>query len=128
MQSVEHDDFDFDFSDDDVVHSVDLNEQQLTQALSNIGPMLRFVRRGRTDYVGHIVETAGQMWMINPHEMVPSRNYGLDLISRDSFEISEDEECTIMGNHDDFVRAYCEFNLTLAMINGLPLLLPSVEH
>lgn len=129
MRNVEHDDFDFDFSDDDFVEPVELDETESVIILSTVGPQLRILRRGSRDYVGHLVEnTAGQIWMINPHELLPSRIYGIELVSRESFEIDEDEVCDILCNHDAFVREFAEFNLTLATINGLPLLIPSVEH
>lgn len=129
MRNVEHDDFDFDFSDDDFVEPVDLDEAESVILLSTVGPQLRVLQRGSRDYIGHLVENeAGQIWMLNPHEMIPSRDYGLELIARESFEVDEDEVCDIVANHDAFVREFSEFNLTLATINGLPLLLPCVEH
>lgn len=129
MRSVEHDDFDLDFSDDDFVDPIDLDDTQDVLVIETVGSVLRYVQRGSHDFVGHLLtDSKGQIWMINPHEVVPSRKYGLELISRDSFQLDEDEDCGFVAEPDAFIRSYSEYNLTMATINGLPLLLPCVEH
>ena len=126
MRSVEHEDFDLDFSDDEIIDETveDLESVQL----ETFGPRLMHVRRGSRDFVGHTVEDShGRVWMINPHEMVPTRWSSFDLVGRDSF-IIDGYEFAFVGDHDNFVREFAECNLTLAMINNTPVLFPSVEH
>lgn len=127
MQSVEHDDFDLEFSDEELIDDT-VDDYESGPLVKTLGPQLSHVRRGSRDFVGHIVEDShGRMWMINPHEMVPTRYHGFDLIGRDSFVV-DGYISELVGDHDNLVREFAECNLTLAMINNTPVLFTSVEH
>lgn len=127
MRSVEHDDFDLDFSDEEMIDDT-VDDFEPGPIVATLGPVLSHVRRGSRDFVGHIVEDShGRVWMINPHEMIPTRFLGFDLISRDSFVV-DGYDYELVGNHDDLVREFAECDLTLAMISNTPVLFTSVEH
>lgn len=129
MRSVEHDEFDLDFTDEEIIdNTVDDFECDCDHEVATLGPRLSHVRRGSRDFVGHIVEdNHGRLWMLNPHEMVPTRYLGFDLIGRDSFVV-DGYDYEYIGDHDNFVREFAECNLTLATINNTPVLITSVEH
>lgn len=126
--SAEHDEFELDFTDEEMIDETVDDFDIDCEPTATVGFRLSYVRRGSRDFVGHIVEDShGRFWMLRPHEMVPTRYQGFDLIARDSFVV-DGLDCELVGNHDDLVREFAECDLTLATINNTPVLFKSVEH